>query len=151
MAQMFLTDNNPLDGTFEVRQFVNKLPPGQVGFFNMWFSPGPVRATSTLRSKIPKAEIQLKTLWDQERSYWEGPAYSCRFSSRDLKMIFFAPRAMRLKKNRPWRGPKRAYFLPPGGGKIASVPKIPPPKAKSELFPSVQIAGPAPMGGFHMR
>jgi hypothetical protein len=57
MAQMFLTDNNPLDGTFIARQFVNKLSLGQVGFFNMWFSPGPVIATSTFpkisRKKVP--------------------------------------------------------------------------------------------------
>ena len=87
----------------------------EVGFLECRFGAGPAKATSTLRPKIPKAEIMLKTLWGQEGSCWEGPAYSGRFSSRDLKMIFFAPRAMRLKKNRPWRGPKRAYFLPPGG------------------------------------
>ena len=41
-------------------------------------------------------------------------------------MIFFAPRAMRLKKS-PLAGPKKGLFFAPGGGKIASVPKIPPP------------------------
>ena len=41
--------------------------------------------------ELPKAELLPKALWGQEGSYWEGPAYSCRFSSRDLKMVFFTP------------------------------------------------------------
>ena len=44
MAQMFLTDNNPLDGTLIARQFVHELFLGQVGFFDMWFSPGPTKS-----------------------------------------------------------------------------------------------------------
>ena len=38
MALMFLTGNNPPDGTFIARQFVNTIFLGQFGFFNMWFS-----------------------------------------------------------------------------------------------------------------
>jgi hypothetical protein len=53
-------------------------------------------------SKTQKPQKLLKSLWDQEKSCWEGPAYrwSYRFSSRSQKMILSAT----------FRGSKLAIF-----------------------------------------
>jgi hypothetical protein len=51
--------------------------------------------------KIQKPLKLLKPLWEQEKSFWEGPTLTFRFSSRSLKIIL----------SPTFRGPKFEIFL----------------------------------------
>jgi hypothetical protein len=49
---------------------------------------GVVFVREALKTQTPQK--LAKSLWDQEKSCWEGPGWSYRFSSRSLKIILSA-------------------------------------------------------------
>jgi hypothetical protein len=75
-------------------------------------------------SKTQKPQKLLKSLWDQEKSCWEEPVWSYRFSSRGQKMVLSAT----------FRGSKKASDCPSGDRKAKTSQTLALEKATSKLF-----------------